>query len=160
MMVETVSLLFSGVSEPYVPGNMGFRLRKGFAWFTVDFGWYIECYASFSGSKTLHFAFNAFGICLSLPSFLISPFHVRIPFARPCNPFTVNSNQHGCQRKWIYTLGLNSVTVKKQFLKPFSCQTSGCYFSSIDGTHIRGKGGLGVRTTRCPTPLFSNAPRA
>lgn len=91
---------------------------------------------------------------------MISPIHVRIPFARPCNPFTVNSNQHGRQRKWIYTLGLNSVTVKKHFLKPFWCQTNGCYLSSIDATNIRGKGGLGVRTTRCPTPLFSNAPRA
>jgi hypothetical protein len=158
-MVENISLL-SGTSAPYVPGNVVFRLRKDFALFTVDFGWYMECYASCSGFKTLQFSFNAFGICLSLPSFLISPFHVRIPFARPCNPFTVNSNQLGRQRKWIDTLGLNSVTVKKQLFKPFRCQPNGCYFSSIHATNIRGEGGLGVRTTRCPTPLFSNAPRA
>ena len=72
---------------------MWFGRHGNTGWFAQDLGGYIECYASLSGSRTLHFSFNAFGICRSFPSFVIFPFHVRTPLARPCNPFTVNSNQ-------------------------------------------------------------------
>src|SRR2546423_4779758 len=62
-------------------------------------------------SNTFHFNLSELGILMSFPSFVSLPFHVSIPLARPCNPFSVTYRQtkHLGHRK--RTLGFMSVTV-------------------------------------------------
>jgi hypothetical protein len=52
MMVETETVfLLSGRSEPYVPGNVGFRLRKDFVWFAFDLGGILNAMPRYLGPK-------------------------------------------------------------------------------------------------------------
>src|SRR5579862_4786037 len=77
-------------------------------------------------SNTLHFNLSELGILMSFPSFVSLPFHVSIPLARPCNPFSVTYRQTKNPRTWEaysrFHVCDSVITVLEPFLIPFKRQ--------------------------------------